>query len=53
MSELAQQILAQAESILIPLVPDSKIDGVELIGRNPRRDDKTAGSFKINLDSGM
>lgn len=34
-------------------LPSGRQDGREWVALNPTRDDKTAGSFKINLDTGM
>lgn len=33
-------------------LPDGRIEGREYVARNPRRDDRTPGSFKVNLRSG-
>ena len=33
-------------------LPDGRTEGREYVARNPRRADKKAGSFKINLHSG-
>jgi len=49
---LAKRILANWEDILLPLLPDGEVQGVELVARNPRREDKSPGSFRLNLDSG-
>lgn len=49
---LSKRILANWEGILLPLLPEAEVLGVELVARNPRRDDRTPGSFRLNLDSG-
>lgn len=41
-----------AERIARYFAPNGKIEGVEYVALNPRRNDKTLGSFKINLASG-
>lgn len=33
-------------------LPDGRVEGREYVARNPRRDDRRPGSFKINLDTG-
>lgn len=49
---LAERILANWEAIILPLLPGSEVLGGELVARNPRREDKSPGSFRLNLDSG-
>lgn len=39
-------------AILKRLLPEGKIMGVEYTARNPKRADRSLGSFKINLRSG-
>ncbi len=39
-------------SILARWLPDGKIEGAEYVARNPLRNDKRSGSFKVNLYSG-
>lgn len=34
------------------LLPDGRREGAEWVARNPRRDDRRPGSFKINLRTG-
>ncbi len=52
MRNLAQRILVNWEALLLPLLPDGEVQGVELVARNPRREDKSPGSFRLNLDTG-
>ena len=33
-------------------LPDGRVEGHEFVARNPRRADRNAGSFKVNLRSG-
>jgi hypothetical protein len=33
-------------------LPDGKAQGHEYVARNPRRSDRNAGSFKVNLQTG-
>ena len=44
--------LGYLPSILSRWLPDGKQRGHEYISRNPKRGDKTPGSFKINLNKG-
>ena len=43
----------RAPQIVPVWLPDGKRQGNEWIARNPTRNDKTAGSFKINLSTGQ
>src|SRR5215208_591053 len=52
MHELVNRILDHAEALLLPLFEDAEQSGMELIARNPRRQDSTPGSFRINLQTG-
>jgi len=45
--------LAQAESIVSHYAPDGKLNGREWVARNPNRNDSKAGSFSINVDTGV
>jgi hypothetical protein len=40
-------------ALLQTWLPDGRRCGVEWVARNPRRDDRRAGSFKINLSTGV
>jgi hypothetical protein len=33
-------------------LPGGRLDGREYVARNPRRDDRTPGSFKVNIRTG-
>jgi hypothetical protein len=44
--------LSELSSLLCQWLPGGRIVGREYVARNPRRADKTPGSFKINLHSG-
>jgi hypothetical protein len=44
--------LARAESVVSGLLPDGRRQAREWVARNPHRDDRRAGSFKVNLASG-
>ena len=44
--------LANFPAVLARLLPDGRAIGTEWVARNPRRDDRRAGSFKVNLRSG-
>ena len=38
--------------LLTRWLPDGRREGTEWVARNPRRDDRRAGSFKINMATG-
>jgi putative DNA primase/helicase len=40
------------EDLIRDLLPDGKRQGREWVARNPTRDDRHAGSFSVNLDTG-
>lgn len=44
--------LGYADTVVRAFLPDGRRDGVEWIARNPRRDDRQPGSFKVNLSTG-
>ena len=44
--------LARLPDLCARWLPDGRCTGHEYVARNPRRNDKRAGSFKINLRSG-
>jgi hypothetical protein len=44
--------LARAETIVRRWLPDGHPEGPEWVARNPRRNDRRAGSFKVNLRTG-
>lgn len=47
-----QAALARLPDLCARWLPDGRRIGHEYIARNPRRDDKHAGSFKVNLRNG-
>ncbi len=49
---IGRAALAQAEPICRQWLPDGYRRGVEFVARNPKRNDRHAGSFSINLNSG-
>src|SRR4051812_9805230 len=49
---IASMALGDAESILRRWLPDGHREGDEWSARNPRRNDHSIGSFKINLENG-
>lgn len=49
----AAAALAAADTILNRWLPDGRQNGCEYIARNPTRNDKKAGSFSINTDTGQ
>lgn len=50
---IAAVVLASSETLVSELLPDGKRNGAEWTARNPTRDDRHPGSFKVNLDSGI
>ena len=44
--------LSDLSSLLCRWLPDGRAVGREYVARNPRRVDRTPGSFKVNLHSG-
>jgi hypothetical protein len=38
--------------VVAAFLPDGRREGQEWVARNPRRPDKTLGSFKVNLATG-
>ena len=44
--------LAQLPALCAHWLPDGKRRGREFVARNPRREDRRAGSFSVNLDTG-
>lgn len=44
--------LGQLLAILYRWLPDGRVEGREYVALNPRRRDRHAGSFRINVDSG-
>ena len=44
--------LAQLPALCAHWLPDGKRRGREYVARNPRREDRRAGSFSVNLETG-
>jgi hypothetical protein len=44
--------LAHAERVVRGLLPDGRRDGAEWVARNPLRQDRRPGSFKVNIWTG-
>lgn len=44
--------LANVDRILSRWLPGGRVEGVEYVARNPRRNDHRPGSFKINTENG-
>ncbi len=40
------------EAVVRAFLPDGRREGAELVARNPKRDDRRPGSFKVNLNTG-
>jgi hypothetical protein len=49
---IADAALSYSDTLCRRWIPDGKRSGVEWIARNPRRDDRRLGSFKVNLRTG-
>lgn len=49
---IARVALTHAIALLQELLPDGKMAGREWCARNPRRSDKSIGSFRINVTTG-
>ncbi len=49
----ARPALANLPSVLRRWLPDGRVVGEEFTARNPRRVDRRAGSFRINMRTGM
>ncbi len=45
--------LADLPRVLRRWLPDARVVGDELVARNPTRQDRRAGSFKIDIRTGM
>ncbi len=44
--------LANVDVILRRCLPGGRVNGVEYVARNPRRNDRRPGFFKINMETG-
>lgn len=51
--EIKQRLLLSSDSYVCTWLPDGKKRGREWIATNPQRADSNAGSFSINLDTGV
>ena len=49
---VAVTAVRQADAIVSRWLPDGHREGGEWVARNPKRSDKRAGSFKVNLRTG-
>ncbi len=49
---VAAAALARADGIVRGLLPDGRREGVEWVARNPLRQDRRPGSFKVNVATG-
>jgi hypothetical protein len=50
--QVSAAALGCAESVVSALLPDGRREGVEWVARNPLREDRRPGSFKVNLTTG-
>lgn len=50
---IAAEALSRAESLVSTWLPDGSRQGDEWVARNPHRDDRKAGSFSVNLKTGV
>ena len=51
-AKISRAALADLPSVLRRWLPDAKVVGEELAARNPTRNDRKAGSFKVNIRTG-
>lgn len=51
--EVAAAALQSVDRVLARWIPDGKRQGPEWVCRNPTRNDKHAGSFSVNMESGQ
>ena len=49
---IADAALGRAALIVIRWLPDGRREGAEWVCRNPTRDDRRRGSFKVNVATG-
>jgi hypothetical protein len=49
---LNRAALARLPELLARWLPDGRVQGREFVARNPTRDDRRAGSFRVNVDTG-
>ena len=51
-AEINRVALAHLPDLLVRWLPDGTQHGAEWVARNPKRDDRHPGSFKVNLTTG-
>lgn len=51
-AEINRAALSALPALLARWLPEGRREGREWVARNPRRSDRRAGSFKVNLGSG-
>jgi hypothetical protein len=49
---IAEAALGRADTIVRRWLPDGRREGAEWVCRNPTRDDRRRGSFKVNVKTG-
>ena len=49
---IAESALLHSDVLVRRWLPDGRREGTEWVARNPRRDDRRLGSFKVNLRTG-
>jgi hypothetical protein len=49
---IADAALGRVDAIVRRWLPDGRREGAEWVSRNPTRDDRRRGSFKVNLATG-
>lgn len=49
---ISRAALANVDVILRRWLPGGRVNGAEYVARNPRRNDRRLGSFKINTETG-
>jgi hypothetical protein len=49
---IADAALGRADAIVRGWLPDGRREGAEWVCRNPTRDDRRRGSFKVNVTTG-
>jgi hypothetical protein len=52
-AQVNRATLAELPRLLQRWLPGGRIEGTEYVVRNPKRDDRRQGSFKVNLDTGQ
>lgn len=51
-SRISAAALGRADAVVQGLLPDGRREGAEWVARNPNRQDRKLGSFKVNLSTG-